>query len=162
MMVMTTACEGWATALLALGAILAIEVRWRGAAARFAPLALALIANGLIIHGLKSHWGTPRPLEVYGPSLVRSLVEPLRKTGFPSGHSSTIALAASYLVVVYGRRMAWTLAVAALGGFSRIYVGAHWVFDVLGGFVVGGGMGWALGRFVLWLGMNRARGVRAA
>jgi membrane-associated phospholipid phosphatase len=48
---------------------------------------------------------------------------------------------------VYGRRVAWVWALMLLGGLSRVYVGAHWVTDVVGGWALGallGAVAWAL------------------
>jgi membrane-associated phospholipid phosphatase len=67
---------------------------------------------------------------------------------FPSGHSMASIIAyglLAYLLALVLRRQAYrVLAVGLLGalvlviGFSRVYLGAHWFSDVLGGFIVGG------------------------
>ena len=67
---------------------------------------------------------------------------------FPSGHSmgSLICYGLLAYVLVLVLRRAWVrlLAVSGLSvlvlaiGFSRIYLGAHYVSDVVGGYAVGG------------------------
>jgi undecaprenyl-diphosphatase len=62
--------------------------------------------------------------------------------GFPSNHAAN-GMAATVLVGrSFGRKWAlWALAVTALVGFSRIYIGVHFPGDVLGGFFVGAVLG---------------------
>ena len=60
---------------------------------------------------------------------------------FPSNHALNTAAAAAFLQVLYPATgwISWPL--VALIGFSRVYVGGHYVTDVLGGWVIGGMLG---------------------
>jgi undecaprenyl-diphosphatase len=56
---------------------------------------------------------------------------------FPSNHV-TIAVSAAVALLLVDRRLGFGgLAVAAVIGFSRVYLGAHYVHDVLAGAVLG-------------------------
>ncbi len=138
---LSTACEGWALALVGLVVFGAQERGVRRLAAVYLPFALALLASGLAVQELKDIFATPRPLAVYGAEQVRIGLEPLFLFGFPSGHSSAAATFGVYTLLAYGRRARWTLALVLLGGVSRVYVGAHWVTDVVGGWALGGSLG---------------------
>jgi membrane-associated phospholipid phosphatase len=67
---------------------------------------------------------------------------------FPSNHASNTAAIASFLQVLYPKSGWVSWPIVALIGFARVYVGAHYVTDVLGGWVLGGVLGggaaWAL------------------
>ncbi|NBZ96083.1 MAG: phosphatase PAP2 family protein [Proteobacteria bacterium] len=56
---------------------------------------------------------------------------------FPSGHAANNMAVATVLILFFGWRGALYLPFALLIGYARLYTGAHWPFDVLGGFLLG-------------------------
>ena len=93
-----------------------------------------LICTNLVLKNLVAR---PRPYETVAGALPLLLEhDPL---SFPSGHTCA-AFAAS---VTWFRGLEWRwagvlgLVLAALMGFSRMYVGVHYLSDVLAGLVVG-------------------------
>jgi len=67
---------------------------------------------------------------------------------FPSNHAINTATAAAFLQVLYPRSGWISWPIVALVGLARVYIGAHYVTDVLGGWVIGGlsgaGIAWLL------------------
>lgn len=66
---------------------------------------------------------------------------------FPSGHSAVCFCGASVLAVLYRGKGAWTYAVAAVIAFSRLYLGVHYLTDVLAGAAIGSAIGVLVGIF---------------
>ena len=72
---------------------------------------------------------------------------------FPSNHAANTAAAAAFFHILYPRSgwISWPLVLAI--GLSRVYIGAHYLTDVLGGWVVGG----LIGAGVAWFLCNWSR-----
>lgn len=110
-------------------------------------LALELGAAGLAAYYaanvLKGAIKRERPAQLLAHVVVRG--SPVHGYGYPSGHSAVAAalaaVAAAYLPRP-ARRLAWTLAV--LVAFARVFVGAHFPVDVIGGLA----LGWVIGAAV--------------
>lgn len=60
---------------------------------------------------------------------------------FPSNHAANTAAIASFLQVLYPQSGWVSWPIVALIGFARVYIGAHYVTDVLGGWILGGALG---------------------
>lgn len=122
-----------ATVLIA--AWLAIRREWRAL-----PILLVVPAGMLLNVGLKSFFMRPRPM------LDEPLVQ-LATLSFPSGHAvaSTVFYgAACGLVFARSRRrvvraaaLAIAVAMVLVVMFSRVYLGAHFLTDVIAGVAVG-------------------------
>jgi membrane-associated phospholipid phosphatase len=96
-------------------------------------LAGSVVAERLLVDGLKEWIGRPRPhLEILPHSLA-----------FPSGHSanSMTAFVATALLACPPRHrrlaLAAALALTMIVGLTRIFLGVHWPSDVIGGWSFG-------------------------
>src|SRR6266478_381658 len=100
---------------------------------------LAFVGGFLLNNVLKSAIRRPRPLP--GAGLYHSW-------SFPSGHAMVSLIAygmLAYLLIVLGTRnrrtqigiVAWVALLVLAIGFSRLYLGAHYFSDVVGGYAAG-------------------------
>jgi undecaprenyl-diphosphatase len=102
---------------------------------------IAMAASGAIVQVVKVIWDRPRPaLALYD---VRIVGDPLFAHSFPSGHTmAAFAVMVAWSIML--PKLKWTLLVlAALTGFSRIYLGVHFPLDVIYGAVIGALIGFA-------------------
>jgi undecaprenyl-diphosphatase len=125
-------------------------------------VALALMAFSLILVGLSDLFSVrvlkqlverTRPCDP--ANLVeggRFLVGHLRSLSFPSSHAFNSAAFAAYFTYFIPKRKYLFLAITLLIGYTRVYVGVHYPFDVLGGWLIGAGMGisyaWLIGLII--------------
>jgi membrane-associated phospholipid phosphatase len=94
-----------------------------------------LILSAAVSDGLKHFFGTTRPCHI-NPSLGLLC---LPSYGFPSGAAQTAVIFASIIFFETKKWIYRSLAVlfAFFLCFSRIYLGVHYISDILGGIIVG-------------------------
>lgn len=129
--------------VIVIGGVIAFGLLATRRAHQALLLAIALILAGLSIPLLKWMFASPRP-----SSIDVTVGVATSGWGFPSGHvmGATLLYGTLWFLIVRSstaRSVRIAVSVIAplmilLSGFSRIYVGAHWPSDVLGGYLWGG------------------------
>ena len=115
---------------------------WAGRRACLAvPLWVAFAGAQASVWALKYAVGRPRPAFIAG---VAAAVSP----SFPSAHAAGSIATLGFVAYAMARNLParrsrvaaalWTAAVVALIDFSRVFLGAHFATDVLGGVLLGG------------------------
>lgn len=159
-----------------LVALLAVLI-WGGFRGRAFLVCLGLsilVGEGLIVQSLKKTIERPRPKQTQTVRLIQlerttpkflTLLHPARAhysqpwqrsrdgkgRSFPSAHVVNNFVAGT-LAALFFRRWGWPYyGVAALVGYSRIYVGAHWPSDVLTSAFLGIGLALLVAAFSEWL-----------
>lgn len=107
---------------------------------------LAIGTAGLLVTILKLTFDRARP-PLVDPTLDPIGVVPA-SASFPSGHAATAFAAAVAIGLVHPRLRRPLLAVAAVVALSRVYLGVHYVLDVIAGSVLGAAVGVAAARAV--------------
>ncbi len=104
-------------------------------------IALTFAAGAFVTSGLKLIFRIPRPWERYGDAIRTLHTSTATGYSFPSGHSTQAASFAGGLAG-WAKRGWFTLLMvllALLVGLSRIYLGAHTLWDVIVGLAIGFG-----------------------
>jgi membrane protein DedA with SNARE-associated domain/membrane-associated phospholipid phosphatase len=133
--VMVTITE-LASARVVIAVIVAVG-SWFAMTRRFRTLAYWLTAAGvaeLLVWGLKHGFERTRPLTPYAA---------VDEFSFPSGHAAISMVVYGFLAFLIGHRKSVSkqtllalgaVAIASLVAFSRLYLGAHWLSDVIASF----------------------------
>jgi undecaprenyl-diphosphatase len=104
---------------------------------------LGIGLTSLLVLIIKPLVGEPRPF--LSLAHVNLLVVETGVYSFPSGHTSLIftlatILGLNYEFKIFKRKILFiypALIIAGIVGFSRIYVGVHYPFDIIGGMILG-------------------------
>lgn len=122
--------------LIAAGVLACAALLFRGYYAAAVHIVIAAAVTVVLVWGLKSLLGVPRPDEVMAPP---------DSGAFPSGHTAGITLlvtlVASFVAGESRHRKRWqTYVLLSLPlvpvALSRLYLGVHWFTDVIGGFLL--------------------------
>jgi membrane-associated phospholipid phosphatase len=104
-------------------------------------IGISFILSGLIVQILKHLTNSPRPKMFFAPNSIHCIsgVTGTGFSSFPSGHTATIFALITLLSIYFPGRKSGILflIIAALTGFSRIYLSQHFPIDVLAGSVIG-------------------------
>ena len=130
----------WFGDVYGIGTVLAAAIGWlawsRNRLAIYHLLAVAFCTEAMVLL-LKVVTAVERPMVIY---------QGVNAFSFPSGHAAMstavfgmLAIIISGALPVARRWLVYGVAgtLAALIGFSRLYLGAHWLSDVLGGMMLG-------------------------
>ncbi len=105
-------------------------------------IVIAFIASGILAQVLKNMVLEPRPRTLIEPGLYNYFLAGVTRKGFnsfPSGHTTSVFSLATILALHAGKK-GWGmffLFIALLVGYSRIYLGQHFLPDVTAGALLG-------------------------
>lgn len=109
-------------------------------------IVVCFLLSGLIAQGLKKVFHAPRPKAIISYDMYQHFIENITHSGnnsFPSGHT-TSAFALATVLCLYAKNRYLQLLyfiMALLVGYSRIYLGQHFLPDVVVGMMIGMGVG---------------------
>ena len=103
---------------------------------------LSFLISGLFAQLLKHFFPSPRPQIFFKPGAYHHFIEGVSLMGnssFPSGHTATaFGLATVFSVILKKKWIQLFVLIAALGvAYSRMYLGQHFLQDVLAGAMIG-------------------------
>lgn len=75
---------------------------------------------------------------------INLLVSKGGKYGFVSNHAANTMAAATIIGYFYKKWKSVVITISIIVGFSRVYVGVHYPFDVLGGWLFGYAVAWGI------------------
>ena len=118
--------------------VLLVMRRWSGAA----QVITAFLLSALVAQVLKNVFSMPRPKQFFAPGQYHYFIDGVTHIGFasfPSGHSTSIFALCTLLALFEKNKKTNVLylLLAVAVGYSRIYLGQHFLGDVMMGSCIG-------------------------
>lgn len=126
--------DGLVNAAVAAAVFITLLVRRRYRTAGY--WVTTLIGGALLVRILKWSFHLERPVHLF---------HGISAFGFPSGHTTMSVVLYGFLAILVAKRLGNAIRLGLLGAvlaatstmaFSRLYLGAHWLSDVLGGYLL--------------------------
>lgn len=130
--------------IFALSMILLFAVRKKEKKVAGLLLLAGLTLSYYFVYFFKNWIARPRPPFVFADVHIVGTVE--KSSSFPSGHAAVAFMAAVILSRYYRHALALFFGLAGLVALSRVYLGMHFVTDVVSGAALGSIIGYALAR----------------
>ena len=115
----------------------------RGKIAAILLVLTVVFTDAIAAQVIKPWIGRIRPSHVMTEN-INLLVSKGGKYSFISNHAANTMSAAVILGYFYKKWMGIAITISIIVGFSRVYVGVHYPFDVLGGWIFGYTLAWGI------------------
>lgn len=116
--------------------------KWSADPKEARQLLVALGATQPVVVTLKYLVNRPRPPRHYQPRLWNTRITP----SFPSGHATATAAYVTVLNKQHPGSSPLLISYLLVSGYAQVYIGNHYLSDILAGWVIGYGIGWWIGR----------------
>jgi len=148
LMPIITNADNFGLPLIVLWSFLLFFAGKRGTIAAVIILLAFALTDVVAAQIIKPWVGRLRPSHAL-PDAINLLIGPGGKYGFVSNHAANTMAIATIIGYFYKKWQTFVIAISLIIGFSRIYVGVHYPFDVLGGWLFGYAVAWLI--LTLWV-----------
>ncbi|MCU4578071.1 phosphatase PAP2 family protein [Acinetobacter courvalinii] len=115
--------------------VLLLVLQWKTYGLLFAKTLLIVLFSLVISDVIEFFYHHPRPFQLH---LGDKLIGHGASSSFPSQHTLTIVIIAfSYLLAGFKKIGIVGLVLSLVVGASRVFVGVHFPFDIVGSFIIG-------------------------
>jgi undecaprenyl-diphosphatase len=126
---------------------------WQGKENESFHLVNLIAISSIVVGAIKNIVARPRPS---ANNFKVISIDTFDTNSFPSGHAALIAANFMYLKKFLKKRLQIIFAIiVVLVAFSRMYLGMHYLTDVIAGLVLGAIIGWAYYKFAGKIGHNK-------
>lgn len=115
----------------------------RGKIAAVLLLLTVILTDAIAAQIIKPWIGRIRPSHAMLDN-INLLVSRGGKYGFVSNHAANTMAAATIIGYFYKKWKSVVITISIIVGFSRVYVGVHYPFDVIGGWLFGYALAWVI------------------